>query len=290
MELFIDLLKQIKWGDSSRIFFKSALVKAINFIVMDEKEINRKVSSMETRIESLKKEFDKINLIGEGARSVRKVEESDSNEYGNEDDDFDIINTDEIDKMVSEVGNHKRNKGSSDKYKKSYSGKAMSVKEVDVKGKAGNEGNGITLIHDNLDKISRILKSTKISVYAMFIEAKPDRVEDKILYFRLNKNKQWHKNHLNKNSNADLISDTIKKVTGRDYIVRFEIKEENNENKKEEGANKASEVKDSVIENKDSSKSSGVEKNTGVSNGKSKNNDDGEDVLGYFEKKFNIKE
>ncbi|MEA2015707.1 MAG: DNA polymerase III subunit gamma/tau [Actinomycetota bacterium] len=298
MELFTDLLKQIKWGDSSRIFFKSALVKAINFVVVDEKEIIGKVSRMEAQIDSLKIKLDKINIKKvEPGRSGRKEEENTDNDYGNEDNDFDIINTDEIDKMVNDVGNKKSDKQSDKKSRKSNLEKTKSEKSSDVKKEQEGKGNGIAFIHNNMDEISRALKSRKVSVYAMFIEAKPDRLEDKILYFSLNKKKQWHKNHLNKSNNVDLISDVIKKVTGRSYIVRFEIKKESSGSKKEESKG-IKNKKSAEVKNEGSAKSSGLKKTAAVKGGSvsggnnksSKNIDGGKDVLGYFEKKFNIKE
>jgi DNA polymerase III subunit gamma/tau len=298
IELFVDLLKQIKWGEGSRVFFKSALIKAVNFIVMDEKEISRKISGMEAQIKLLKEELDKIKITeGVTARSGRSNEENDARAYKDEDDDFDIINTDEIDRMVSEVGNQKIDKRSDAGSKKLYSEKEKSVKKAGVSKKTDSGVSEITLVSDNIDEITRVLKGKKISVYAMFIEAKLDRVEDKILYFSLNKNKQWHKNHLSKDSNASLISSAIKKVTGRDYIVRFEIKKENNSsgNGEDSGAYKK-EVKNE--EKKNSGGSGSVNKNdeddmsqASGDGSKDRGNSNGrDDILGYFEEKFKIKE
>jgi len=299
MELFVDLLKQVKWGESSRIFFKSALIKAINFIVMDEKEINRKISGMEAQIESLKDRLGKIDISGGvTTRAGRSNEGRDAVAYEEEDDDFDIINTDEIDRMVSEVGNQRINKRSDTGSKKLHPEKEKSVSETGVSKKPDNEINSVDLIRDNINEITKVLKSKKISVHAMFVESKLDRVEGNVLYFSLNKNKQWHKDHLNKDNNANLVSDVIKKVTGRNYIVRFEVKEDSNRGVKKKEVPDKPEKKDKDEEKKNDAGSSSVNKNSeaGISRVPEDGNKDkeiggsGEDILGYFEEKFKIKE
>jgi len=61
MELFTELLKQIKWGEGSKVFFKSAVIRAVNFIMLDEKGIIEKTRLIETRIDKLKEEFDRMS-------------------------------------------------------------------------------------------------------------------------------------------------------------------------------------------------------------------------------------
>jgi len=298
MELFTDLLKQIKWGEDSKVFFKSAVVRAVNFVVLDKKEIEKKAKVIEAQVESLREEINKINLIKkdfEASYGFKNKVGGDA--YKNEDEDFDIINTDEINKIVSEVEIHSKHKKSSLKDKKTYSEdgkKVSSVTQKDNKKESDTES-GIDLIFDNMDKISQNLKKKKISVYAMFVEAQPDRVENNILYFCLDEKKEWHRDHLNKSSNADLISDVIKEVTGKDFKVKFEI------NKKKIGDTKNS-IKSSIdnkviIENetnktnkKTGDNDTNLENKNDKRNNSSDDNDKEDDVLSYFEKKFNIKE
>ncbi|GAG61731.1 unnamed protein product [marine sediment metagenome] len=64
----------------------------------------------------------------------------------------------------------------------------------------------IGLINNNLDKIWQSLKKKKISVHAMFTEAVPYKIENGTLYFYLDKEKEWHRDHLNKSKNIELIS------------------------------------------------------------------------------------
>ncbi len=289
MELFTDLLKQIKWGEDSKVFFKSAMIRAINFVVPDKTELEKRTMIMQTQIESLKKEIDKINSTKKNNKSSysRKVE-SDRKIYENEVDDFDIINADEIDKMVDEAKIYGRHEQSSKKIKKADV--KSSGEESGFKKKDNKEDDGIALIHDSLEKISQSLKKRKISVYAMFAEAEPDRIEDDMLYFRLGGKKQWHRDHLNKSNNADLISSVIEEVTGKNFKIRFEVIEKKNKN------NIESDIEDST-ESKSNAKDDLKKNNDGVkddTNPKTENKKDDareeEDVLGYFEKKFDIKE
>lgn len=258
MELFTDLLKQIKWGEDSKVFFKSAIVKAINFIILDEKEIESKTRIIETQIEALKEEINKINSIQESVRtSYDQKIETEAVVYENEDDDFDIINSNEINKMVSEVEVQSKHTGGGGRKATAPVGVNIEIKE-----KSGDIG----LINNNMEEISRNLKKKKVSVHAMFTEAVPDRIEDGVLYFRLGEKKEWHKDHLNKSSNVDLISGVIKEVTGKSFKVKFELGREKNKIDKAIGVE---------------SKTKG---HTGEKNKAEK------DVLNYFEKKFDIKE
>jgi len=89
----------------------------------------------------------------------------------------------------------------------------------------------------------------------MFAEAKPARIENGILYFHLDEKKEWHKDHLNKNINIELIAGVIKEVTGIDFRIKFEL------GKKKNKADNPEYTEDKA-----------------------------KDVFNYFEEKFDIKE
>ena len=118
-----------------------------------------------------------------------------------------------------------------------------------------------------MEKISQNIKKKKISVHAMFTEAIPVRIENGILYFRLDEKKEWHKDHLNKSINIDLISGVIKEVTGKGYRIKFELGKKKNKNDNP-----------GYTENKEKVKPAG------------KNKAEDKDVFNYFEEKFDIKE
>jgi len=284
MELFTDLLKQIKWSEDSKVFFKIAVVKAINFIVLDEKEIGKKTRIMEKQIESLKEEISKINSFQKGTINFHdKKAEGSSGVYGNEDDEFDIINSKEINKIVSDVVTYGKQTKSGEKIERPAAG------DTGIEKKSG----GISLINSNLEKISTILKKKKISVYAMFTEAVPNRIENGILYFCLDEKKEWHKDHLNKNSNIDLISSVIKEVTGRDFKIKFELGKEGNKNdtvndaKSDAGSYAVEKDKTGKTDDKAENKTGD---NPGPEAGDKKDSYTEEDIFNYFEKKFDIKE
>ncbi|MBU4483146.1 MAG: DNA polymerase III subunit gamma/tau [Actinobacteria bacterium] len=280
MELFTDLLKQIKWGEGSKVFFKSAVVRAINFIVLGEKEIGKKTRLMETQIESLRKEIDKINSMQEGNKNYHNHRaDVGTSVYENEEDDFDIINSNEIDKMVSEVEIQSKHKVSGGKAHKSE----MADAGVEKKDEE------ISLINNNLDKISQSLKKKKISVHAMFTEAVPYKIENGTLYFYLDKEKEWHKDHLNKIKNIELISSVIKEVTGKDFKIKFELGKKMDkidvisDAESEASSKLTGESRAEDAENKASN-------SLNSKDGSSENSCTEEDVFNYFEKKFDIKE
>ena len=232
------------------------------------------------QIESLRKEIDKINSLQEGYKNSHNHKtDVDTSVYENEEDDFDIININEIDKMVSEVEIQSRHTVSEGKAHKSE------ISDAGVEKKDEEIG----LINNNLDKISQSLKKKKISVHAMFMEAVPYKIENGTLYFYLDKEKEWHRDHLNKSKNIELISSVIKEVTGKHLRVKFELGKkidktdvisdvESEARSKVRGKSRAEDA-----ENKASNSSNSKDRS-------SENNRTEEDVFNYFEKKFNIKE
>jgi DNA polymerase III subunit gamma/tau len=295
MELFTDLLKQARWGEDLKVFFKSSVVKAINHKIEDKTEMGGRTPAIEAQIKSLKREVEKINSIKNDIKEFYISRNKTSKEaYKGEEEDFDIINTDEIDKMVNEVEVSSKHRVDSGRVEKNYKEKDTEGADKDEKDNetGGDEDSGIDLINDNIEKISQSLKKKKISVYAMFAEARPDRIENNVLYFSLGEKKEWHKDNLNKNSNSELISNVIKEITGKSFKIKFEIKKKNNKsNIKNDTGNstgkKAAESRKYKKGNdKDPENPEPVKVNTGESDGAAS----GDDVLGYFEKKFNIKE
>ncbi|MFA5015699.1 MAG: DNA polymerase III subunit gamma/tau [Actinomycetota bacterium] len=261
MELFTELLKQVKWGEDSKVFFKTAIIKAVNFIVLDKKEIEKKTRIIEAQIEALKEEIGRVNSAQKSMieNSEDRGTKADTDNYEEEEGDFDIINSQEINKMVNEVEIQGKYAGDKKKADKSV------PKDPGTEGKENIDL--IDLITNNIEKISQNIKKKKISVHAMFAEAVPARIENGILYFSLDEKKEWHKDHLNKNINIELISGVIKEVTGKNYRIKFELgKKKNKDNNPE------------YTESKEKVKPTG------------KNKAEEKDVFNYFEEKFDIKE
>jgi DNA polymerase-3 subunit gamma/tau len=279
MDLFTELLKQIRWGEGSKVFFKSAVVRAVNFIILDEKALMEKSKLMDAQINRLKEELKRISSVQEEGRSSgsrKTAAESGGSESG--DDDFDIIKSNEIDEMVRDVESSGKSAGS----KKKVCGSAE-----EGSGKAEKSG-GIDEIIGHLDQICLNIKKKKISVYAMFTEASPYKVDDGTVYFLLDEKNRWHRDQLNKKANAELISGVIKEVTGRDYKAMFETAG------KENGAAEGSSMQDEEQEKRAGGADNQAEgdkpdgKDSGT--GEDKKGGNTKDVLNYFEKKFEIKE
>ncbi|GAF77486.1 unnamed protein product, partial [marine sediment metagenome] len=114
---------------------------------------------------------------------------------------------------------------------------------------------GLKSITENLDRILELLKRKKISVHAMFVEAEPDRVEGKTIFFCLDENKKWHKDHLSKTANSDVISEVIGEVTGNKFRVKFET---GNINSKNQMKNHSSQ-NGSIVEDEKNNKSPGID-------------------------------
>jgi hypothetical protein len=164
----------------------------------------------------------------------------------------------------------------------------------------------------------------------MFIEAEPGRIEDSTAYFYLDENKKWHKDHLNKSANLNIISEVIKEVTGKKYKIKFETGETGKKNllknhigaidpSKEIGSAQAGgpdvyedpdrDQGDGTIEENDGDKekkAGDIKKNDGDKENRSDRPQNGEpegdpvekssgkgskeDIMKYFENKFEIKE
>jgi len=332
LDHFTELLKQIKWGESSRTFFRTAVVQAVNFIVLDDKQINKKIKAWEAKIHSLEREVKN----GATGRSF-ELEAVSGEETGDEPQDLDFLNNTDESQHKPENGSGTENKTVIDPEPKPQ------VQKPDKAGeKKDNAKNvGLKSITENLDRILELLKRKKISVHAMFVEAEPDRIEGKTIFFCLEENKQWHKDHLSKAANSDVISEVIGEVTGKKFQVKFETGNINSKNQmknhssqngstREDENNKSSgidetektgkEEKGDKVEKKTVSEEKGVpadkkpakesgadtrpEEKAGGSqtekddqsgpNQKNKDagsaKDDKENMLKYFEKKFEIKE
>jgi len=338
LDHFTELLKQVKWGESSRTFFRTAVIQAVNFIVLDDKQINKKIKAWEAKIHSLEREVKNGAAGGPIIQEAVNVDESGS---GMQDLDF-LHNTGET-KLEPVNGSGIETKIVMDPEPEP---EPEIMKTPDASAKKSNaKTSGLKSITENLDRILELLKRKKISVHAMFVEAEPDRIDDKTVFFCLDENKKWHKDHLNKKANSDIISDVISEVTGKKYQVEFETgninmknqmknhssqdsssgedkknnrsagtdklektkKEEKEEKEEEAGKNNANKDESQAAGKKPTAESgadtrpaekTGGEQNTktGIDSADKKDKNTGsagdgkEDMLKYFEKKFEIKE
>ena len=301
MDLFTDLYKQIRWSEGSKTFFKSTLIKAISCNVLKEGEIKRRIKELENEIKLIKNETGKVATYKSGKEiqfekneEFKVVENKKGSNFNN------IGSNDGV--SSKDLSNLTEEKLAPDKKNKKDEKIKYSSSNEKYDGKTG-------VIYNNWDNINSKLKLKKISVYAMFAEAKWFKVEDSILYFYLEGNKKWHKDQLNKTGNVNLISKVIEEVTGKNYKIKFELegagvkstdKEIFDINKREAHdavvKDKAStdvkikkNIKEAGTESIDLQKKSNKKGHEKNNESKSTNEKD-EDIFDYLEKKFEIKE
>ncbi len=317
LEHFTELLKQVKWGESSKTFFKSSAIQAINYIVLDDRQLEKKTRAWDARLNAIERQL-KNSLKGMDNRGkpavkldiIKEVPAEKTEEGGLKS----IISDEEILREIEETAIAETEE--------------ENTKEEKPAQKRSSAESGPII--DNIDRILEVLKKKKISVYAMFVESEPGRIEDSTVYFYLDENKKWHKDHLNKSANLNIISEVIKEVTGKKYRVKFETGETGKKNllknhtgaiDPSEGIEPARTGAPGVYENPDRGQKDGtIEKNDGDKEkraGDIKKNDDDkrnkpdgsqnkktkddpeekgsgkgskEDIMRYFENKFEIKE
>jgi DNA polymerase III subunit gamma/tau len=296
---FTELLKQVKWGESSKIFFKSFMIQAINYMVLDDGRFEKKARALDARLSALER---KINSLSNKTSAGRDQ----------------IQNPDAADAEMTDP-EYKRDEGSTavDKNIREISSRVNDdtedLKKEDpdiIKGEGDFES-----IKNSMDRVLDILKKKKISVHAMFLESVPGRLEENTLYFYLDENKKWHKDHLNKRVNSNIISSVIMEVTGLKYPVVFEtVKSFSGAKPADFPDDDTKAFKDTVYESprgnagkgisedvpeyyngmgkslEDKMESGPLQEETGSDREKKSGKDSGEDVIKYFKKKFGIKE
>jgi len=288
MEHFTELLKQIKWGESSRTFFKSSVIRALNFIVLDDSRLEKKARAWDSRLDAIER---KVN--GSLSRTAPPVPETGRG--------LDIISRNDMEEPVQDSpAGIIRDEDAAREIEESH------VIDNNGAGKKVKDTDELALVESNMDRILEKLKKTRIAVHAMFVEAGPGRIEDGILYFYLEENKQWHKEHLNKSVNSAIIASVINEVTGKKYGVRFEagdVKEKNGKNSppggppEEDPPENVREPEDEYEGKGDAGREKKAGKNDGQAAGKERQEgaagESGagdEDIMKYFKKKFEIKE
>jgi DNA polymerase III subunit gamma/tau len=257
-DLFSDLLKQIKWGESAKTFFKSAIIKAINYNFIEDDRLDLKFKKISKDVELLKNELSKINKIS-SLKSENKVNSTSEN----------IENVNVETETPHEVPTD-----------------TAALKDI----KYDNE----RIVYDNWKNLCTRLKEKNISIQAMFAETKNFKIEDDTIYFYLEENKKWHKEQLSKRNNIKLIQDIIKEIIGKSYQIIFDtlkpkdnkdtkvidlsisLNEDNSSTKIKNNTSVGSEI---IVGSKNTEK---VDSNVVI--------DDGEDIYDYIEKKFEIKE
>jgi len=247
MELFSDLLRQIRWGENAKSFFKAAIIKAINYEFTDNALYSTRIKKIESDISELKQKIkggqpgfalnqqDKTRtaISKSGNSNITPVLKSEMKT----DKEMDIKNDEKIPVMVPVEEIEKSTHGINEVIDKNIqkinqvnvsdniitSNKAPGEIKKDVKDKKKDLNEFEIIISNNWDQLQAKLKTRKTATQAMFAEVKNFKIVSNKITFFLDNNKKWHKDHLSIQANLEIIRDIIKEITGKNFIVQFEL-------------------------------------------------------------------
>jgi len=293
INLFSDLLKQLKWSESSKTFFKAAVIKAVNLKQVGEEQLSRKLKNIDLEIERLNEkimqlsDYNSLNDRKEKIKGFKEVKtyENEVKNYENEVKIFkNKVRTSEVDKIKDTEESIKKDIGKETieikktpvRKKESEALKDRPVIETEQQEEKEKYEN---LICSNWNNLLLKIKEKNIPIHAMFVETKGFKVKGNSIYFYLEQNKNWHKEHLSKTNNTIIIQELVKEVTEKNFEIIFDLLSEKNKADLDLIINlsKSSELKKDVIKDADIRHEKLAD-------------DEFEEIDKYIEEKFEIKE
>ncbi len=259
INLYSELLKQLRWSESAKSYFKAAIIKSVNYRFIDEEQMDKRFKKISSDLEEIKKDISKFSNL--------------NNQSGIKP----VSTNKDIDIADKEKSTEKKTGKPPEKVPgETKEGKSADITGADITDKKDTEITKITgtddykkVINDNWNKIVAKLKEKNVPLHAKFMEVKNFKIDDNAICFYLDYDKKWHKENLNKINNASFIQDIIKDITGKNFKVIFEIQDNNKEiqdnNKSIQDIGEVTDLKEETIENEN-------------------------DIFDYIEKKFEIKE
>ncbi len=211
LDIFSELLKQVKWGEGAKTFFKTAVIKAINSSVINETNINSRFKKIDSELNELKQMLKESTNV--------------NNECLKEKDAGMLItnNKDLQQKTVKNSGTGRKSSIEKESSEASRDNLALQPE------KAINAEEIEKFLRSNYDKLTALVKKKSISLEAVFKEATDFNIKgNNTIYFYLSEKKKFHKDHLNKVKNATVIQESLKEITGRNMKVVFDFEEDNN--------------------------------------------------------------
>lgn len=285
MDLFTDTYKQIRWGEGSKTIFKTAMVKAISCNAVKGSQIGKRIKMLESEIALIKNEAERI--VKHDSNKKSKFERD--------------VEPEVIENSKDKNARDAKSKGSVPGSKKpanlkdegkldSDNTKSKKSEKNENAGSSEKKGNKKDIIYNNWDNINLKLKKRKISVHAMFAEVKHFEVKNNILFFYLDSNKKWHKDHLNRAVNVELISKIVEEVTGKNYMIKFELgKDGEKDTAKKKSSTELAD--DNLVATAAEDKNQHIKVSENTKRAEEENNSLKKDeIFDYFEKKFEIKE
>ncbi|MCG2788427.1 MAG: DNA polymerase III subunit gamma/tau [Actinomycetia bacterium] len=259
INLYSELLKQLRWSESAKSYFKAAIIKSVNYRFIDEEQMDKRFKKIGSDLEELKNDISKISVSIQESNikpaSIKKDE--------------DIIEEKHAD--------------------------VTDAKDIEIKKITGSD-DFEKAIKDNWNRIVAKLKEKNVPLHAKFIEVKNFKIDNNAICFYLAYDKKWHKENLNKINNASFIKDIIKEITGKNFKVVFEITDTDkviqDTDKVIQGTDKVIDSKEHTIKNENefADEISGKEKKWESDNKSNNTNDAESDIFDYIEEKFEIKE
>ena len=252
INLYSELLKQLRWSESAKSYFKAAIIKSVNYSFIDEEQMDKRFRKIGSDLEELKNDISKVNVSTQQSNikptSLKKDEDT-----------------------AGKV--------------KTIEGKQADVpeaKDIEIKKITGSD-DFEKVIKDNWNRIVTKLKEKNVPLHAKFKEVKNFKIDNNAICFYLAYDKKWHKENLNKINNTSFIQDIIKEITGNDFKVVFEIADTD---KAIQDTDKLIQDTDKTIQ--DTNKA--IQDIDKVIDSKEHTIENEDDIFDYIEEKFEIKE
>lgn len=276
MDLFSDLLRQIRWSENARSFFKTSIIKAITHENADISQFSKKLREIETEIRNIKEKI----ISGAEALDYAKPFSSKENAIAS--------------KQEQEVGTIKEDLHSEDKESKKV--------KAEISKPQKDPGGYESLISDRWDELQLNLKSKKRALQAMFAEVRSFKIISNKIIFYLDNNKNWHKDHLSIQANIEIVRSIIKDLTGKNFTVFFELLSEDDngaESTQEPSQSNNININNSDIHSENMAAApvnmAAASKNmmaapVNITTASENEHETDDNIFEYFEEKFHIKE
>jgi DNA polymerase III subunit gamma/tau len=263
INLYSELLKQLKWSESAKSYFKAAIIKSVNYSFIDEEQMDKRFRKIGNDLEELKNDISKV---------ISSIQQSNI--------------------KPASINKEEDTEGAVKKIKQVIEEKQTVVndtKDIEIKKIIGTDDFEKS-INDSWNRIVAKLKEKNVPLHAMFKEVKNFKINNKAISFYLANDKKWHKENLNRINNTSFIQDIIKDITGKDFKVVFEIADTDAAIHE---TDKAIQDNDKIIYPKEHIIKNEIyieEKNKEIDNKSNITNDTEADIFDYIEEKFEIKE
>jgi len=201
IDLYSELLKQLRWSDSIKSYFKAAIIKSVNYRFINEEQTDRRFKKIDSDLEELKKDFSEFSILSKQINTEPTL----------------INNEEETTEKI---------KATRKTIEEKHTG-IIETKNIEIIKNTDPEefGDFEKTIKDNWERIILKLKEKNVPLHAKFIEVKNFRIDDNVICFYLSNDKKWHKENLNKINNTSFIQDIIKDIAGKNFKIVFEVQD-----------------------------------------------------------------